>query len=437
MSMKIPKYKKTNWLVVSMITFMMITFSFSFTAFAEELPEGTVINAANIDELKPKTFEGKTIASMLTERLEWMVREHGLTIPIRHSEAFPVDKRWIEATKKYSGGVKFDPETKMVSGYTAGLAFPNLSDEDPDLGWKLVWNQQYSGGYPRGDLQYVPLFIFLYVDGHKGLKRTQHWAMIRSYSQGRLNGPPSIDDQVWYKNALFAHYPYDIGGLGTFNIRYSDGRIDNIYAYMRSVRRTRRLSGGSWMDPIGGTDMLNDEIEVLSAFPTWYKDFKVVGKRFVFATAHSKRPSWDTRSKQDPYPNYDTKNAPYWNPVENWEPREVYVIEATPPKEHLYSKKMMYLDAQVPVFYMAECFDKKGEFWKFQYFGLTPLKTEDGGWGILSNTGITIDFKRYHATLFGHARTSRWNEPSVSPEDVSVHMLETAGSGGWKVKREN
>jgi hypothetical protein len=93
-------------------------------AWAEEVDAGTVINAANLDSLLDKEFEGKTIGSMLPENIQWMIREQGLTMTLRHSEEVPVDPRWIEATKKYSGDVTFDPETRMVTGYKAGLCFP-------------------------------------------------------------------------------------------------------------------------------------------------------------------------------------------------------------------------------------------------------------------------------------------------------------------------
>ncbi|MDP2869882.1 MAG: hypothetical protein Q8O08_13705, partial [Methyloversatilis sp.] len=41
-------------------------------AFAKELAAGFVINKENYDSIKNDTFENKTIASMVPEKLEWM-----------------------------------------------------------------------------------------------------------------------------------------------------------------------------------------------------------------------------------------------------------------------------------------------------------------------------------------------------------------------------
>lgn len=404
---------------------------------AAKLKAGDVINASNLDSIKNDRFEGKTIASMLPERIEWMIREQGLTMTLRNSEEVPKDPRWIEATKKYSGGVKFDPKTRLISGYKAGLPFPNVGMNDPYAGVKLIWNHNRSGGYPRGNIQDYPLFAFLFVDDKKGIEREQHWALIRQFMQGRLDGDPVRDKDVYFKQLLFAHYPQDIRGIGTYTVRHVDGRLDDSYVYLRTVRRTRRLSGGTWADPIGGTDQLNDEVEVMSAHATWYPKYKLLGKRWMLAVAHSRFPPWikDKKTQQEQFPNLDLSNPPYWNPLDDWEPREVYVIEATPPEEHPYSKKIMYLDAKTWVMYFGEMYDKKGEYWKSSLFLMRPVKAQDGGWALLSNQGHTIDYQRRHATIFVHERQSKFNTQGIDDNYVSRSVLEQAGRGRFNVNR--
>ncbi len=406
---------------------------FAGSAWAQEPAAGTAINAANLDSMLPKSFEGKTIDSMLPGTLKTMIRQHGLTITLRHSEKVPPDPRWVEATQKYSKDVRYDPKTRKAVGYKAGLAFPDVSLDDPYAAEKLMWNSYYVFGWPRGMLANYPLFAFLFIDGNRGLERVQHWALIRYFMKGRLEGPPVLGDgSVDFKQLLFAHYPYDIRGIGTFAIRYGDGRYDDNWAYLRTVRRTRRLSGGSWHDPIGGTDQLNDEVEINSSYPTWYPSYKLLGKRTILAVAHSRWPVWD-QSKKDAqaFPGVDLKKKPYWNPVDVWEPREVYVIEARTPDEHPYSKKVMYLDAETWVFYFGEYYDKKGELWKVGLFNMRPIQTRDGRMGVISTQGHTIDFKRQHATIFCHGPQSQFNTPGVTANDISLTVLEAAGQGRW------
>jgi Protein of unknown function (DUF1329) len=406
-------------------------------ATAAELPAGAVIEKDNLDRIKGDTFEGKTIGSMLPEKMEFLIRNHGMKMTLRKSEAVPKDPRWVEATKKYAGEVQFDPQTRRISGYKAGLAFPNVDPKDPHAAVKLMWNADKTGGYPRANLQDYPLFAFLFIDGDKGIERVQHWALIRYFMTGRVDGQPVLGDgSIHYNQLLFAHYPYDISGLGTFTVRYNDGRPDDISAYLKSVRRMRKLSGGAWADPIGGTDQLADEIEVMSAYPLWYPEYKLLGKRWMLAVAHSKAPPWnkDEADQQKAFPNVDLSSPPYWNPKDDWEPREVYAIEATMPPEHPYSRRVMYLDADTWVFYFGEAYDKKGDFWKASIFNMRPLRTEDGGWSLISNQGHTIDLKRRHATIFVHDKLSRFNTKGVGPDDVSLGVLEAAGRGSYIAK---
>ncbi|MEH6637935.1 MAG: DUF1329 domain-containing protein [Porticoccaceae bacterium] len=407
-----------------------VMLTLSAHSMAAEVQSGTVISAANLDQIKNDTFEGKTIGSMLTEKQEWMIREHGLTMPLRHSESIPKSPGWEEATAKYAGTVSLDPETRTPVNYKAGRPFPNVSLDDPQAGLKLMWNHDKSGGWPRGTLQDYPKFAFLFIDGDKGIERVQHWALIRYFMEGKLKGDPvEGDGSVAWKQLLFAHYPKDIAGIGTYTTRYNDGRLDDSWVYLRSVRRTRRLSGGAWSDPIGGTDQLQDEIEVMSANPAWYPAYKVLGKRTILGVVHSRWPAWhpDEKAEQAKYPTVDLSKPPYWNPIDDWEPREVYVIEATMPEEHPYSKKIMYYDADAGVMLMGENYDKSGDLWKILLFNARSLTARDGGSAIISNQGHTIDFKRRHATIFVHYDGAGFNTPGTESSDVSLNVLEAAG----------
>jgi hypothetical protein len=400
---------------------------------AGELKEGVVIKASNLDDMLSQTFESKTIKSMLPENIEWMIREKGLTITLRHSEEIPVDPRWIAATKKYSGDVKYDPETRMVTGYKAGRAFPDLSMDDPYVAEKLAWDLYLIDGYPADDFQYVPNFTYVMIDGDKGVERTMVWALMKIAMRGRLNGEPVIGDGSLYsKTLMIAIYPHDVRGVGQFMVRHTDGSKDNIYAYLRSARRTRRVSGGGWFDPIGGTDQLNDEVSLMSALPSWYPKYKLLGKRYILAIAHSKSEGkwWDKDNKQNPYPTLDTVNPPYWNFVDVWEPREVYVLEATMPEEHPFGKKLFYFDTELFLPYLGEMYDKHGKFAKAMIFSLRPHIGEDNSWGV-NGSGCVIDFERNHATVFllgdGFLRN-----PDLGPNDVTLGVMEAIAQGKWQ-----
>lgn len=396
-------------------------------ALAGELRPGDVINAANIDKVKNDTFEGKTLASLLTDKLEWQIRNWNLSIKLRKHEEIPVNARDTETTKKYASQVKFDSATNEVSGYIAGTPFPNVEANDPKAAYKLLYNYYYQGTTGH---EFDGPYTFALVDGEKGLERIQRWTTTRYMmkNQSAKASPVEGDGKMVSKTLLYAKAPYDIRGLGTFSIRHDSPQLEDNWAYIKSVRRTRRLSGGSWMDTMVG-DQLNDEYDIWNARPSWYPEVKLVGKRWVLAIVHSALPIVEESKKDsiDEFPRVDLKNKPFWNPVAEWEPREVYVIEATPPQVHPYGKKVLYMETKFPRFYMAEYYDKTGQFWKFQQVLTSPLKGDDGYVGLPPWQGHTIDFKRKHATIyFGHTNL-KINRAGFKSDDVTLGVLEAAG----------
>ncbi len=406
--------------------------TFSCFSSADDAQPGTVISAENIDNVKSKTFEGKTIASMLTERLEWRIRNSGMKITLSHSKDIPLDPAWIKASNKNIGKAKLNPQTRQVEGWTAGAPFPDVKMDDPAAAEKLIWNWYY--GQNVGDVSAVPFFTYLLVDGNKGI----HSAQVAEYTRYSLKGKLSSGDktvegdgEAFGKQLLFFKEPKDIKGLGTFTLRHDSAQVDDVWAYIPAVRRVRRLSGGAWMDPIGGTDQLTDDLEAFHARPSWYKGYKLLGKRWVLATANGKLGAWNRNgaSDTDRYPVLDLSAKPFWNlNGDVYEPREVYVIEAETPPEHPYSKKVLYMDVKYPRFYYAEAYDRKGEFWKFMEFHSFPAKGDDGFQEVRSNGGLIIDFKRNHATVF-LVDTASWktNPKGVKESDVSLSVLEAAG----------
>lgn len=396
-------------------------------ALGAEVPAGTVISKDNFDKIRNDTFEGKTIGSMIPERMEWLIKSHGLTMKIKHSEKIEMDPKYVEATRKYHKDVVFDPKTRDIKGWKAGMPFPpeTIDINDPHAGDKAIWNIRAA---TYGHILDIKELAFLFLDGKTGLERVQRWQSQRVYLEGRLDGGPLVlgDGTVQQKTTLFAVSPQDIRGLGTFSVRYNDAlKPDDTWAYLKSVRRTRRLSGGAWMDPIGGTDQLYDDWDIWDAAPPKYKSIKLLGKRTVFVICHTKPIGVDVskRGAKEEFPLIDLDNAPYWWPKNvEWEPREVYVIEGITNDEHPYGKKLIYMEVTFPRVYLGEMFDKKGDFWKFMIFQNRPAVGDDGYKSVIPVSGHVIDFKRYHSTTWVSNMGS--NPKGVKPDDISLGQLE-------------
>ncbi len=417
----------------------------SASAGAEELAPGTVINAANIDQVKTQTFEGHKVGDLIPERLEWQVRNKNLKIrPVEATNPIPYDPRINQLTEQYKGQASLDPTTNMIENYTTGIPFPEINPEDPQVGAKIVWN--YTTMQPHGDQFWCP-FAQVLIEGSQGIERVQHWTFARYYMRARVNAPHiQGDGSQYHKSLLFARFPQDIKGLGTFSIRHWDPKLDDIWAYIRTVRRIRRLSGGAWMDPIGGTDQLQDDLETFNAHPSWYKSYKLLGKTHVLAHANSAknlpiadRGSWypDASSDQDTFPRIDLSSKPYWNTKDMWEVRPVYVVESTPPEYHPYSRKINWFDAEIWRPYYFAAYDQKGEFWKWSTFANKEYESLDGWRDANGNPavymftayGVIIDFQRDHGSFFTieGGGVCQFNPPNLSPEDFNLAVLEETG----------
>lgn len=108
---------------------------------ASELSEGTEINAGNWEQMRSETYEGKTIESMVPEAIQKAVREYGLKITLRRSEPAKLASHIHDATTTYSSQVKYDPATRKVTGWVAGVPFPDqtvIDSAPPEQGGDMV-----------------------------------------------------------------------------------------------------------------------------------------------------------------------------------------------------------------------------------------------------------------------------------------------------------
>lgn len=401
----------------------------SFGTRAAELPEGTVLSAENIDKLRNDTFEGHTIASLLSERMEWRIRNNGWKIPLAKSKEIALDPKWVKASQANAGKTRINAETCQIDGWGAGQPFPDIDMKDAQAAEKVIWNWHL--GQLTGDVAYVPFFTQVLIDGTKGVHAEPVAEFTRYAMKGRLSGEMvEGDGNERGRQLLYFKAPSDMKGLGTFTVMHDSIKVNDVWAYIPAVRRVRRLSGGAWMDPIGSSDQLQDDLEIFNARPCWYPGYKMVGKRWVLAVANSKTPLWNKNGKDfaDKYPVLDDQ-APFWNMNNNrFEPREVYVIEATTPSEHPYSKKVLYVDTKYPRIYYGEAYNRKGEFWKFMEFHSYAAKAEDGFTDIRTAGGAIIDFQRNHATVFlVDSPTWKTNVAGMSSKDLTLQTLQSAG----------
>lgn len=407
-------------------SFISVASGLACFAQAAELPAGTVISAANIDQVKNDTFEGHAISSMLTEKMEWRIRNNGWKLPLAKSQNVDLDPRWVKASQANEGKASINKEACRVDGWGAGVPFPNVDTKDPQAAEKIIWN--YHLGQLIGDVSQVPYFTQLLIDGKRGVHAEPVAEFTRYTMKGRLTGDSAVegDGSERGRQLLYFKAPSDMKGLGTYTVMHDAEKVNDVWAYIPAVRRVRRLSGGAWMDPVGSSDQLQDDLEGFNARPCWYPEYRLLGKRMVLAPANGKPELLNTNGK-----TFDEKylalenQPPYWNLNNDlFEPREVFVIEAVTPDAHPYSKKIIYMEAKYPRIYYVEAFNRKGEFWKFMEFH-SYYNAKDGD--VRTTASAVIDFQRNHATV-SMIDTKAWKTNfDAKASDFSLQTLQAGG----------
>lgn len=391
---------------------------------AEEVPEGTLLSAATIDGLLDKTLEGKPIRSLLVGQQEKMIREFGWQMKLVKAKPAAMASGLLELTEKYKGQASLDAGKHLVN-YTTGVPFPDLDPADPDAGYKLVYNALRVGWL--GDALNLQPVNFLIIDGKKGLEKEQGWVYRRFLMSGRLSEPYVLDKNIAKYEALINVYPNDTRGLGLLTVNYADGRLPDVYAYVKSLRRVRRLSSGAWADPVQGTDLLFDDTFGLNLDPTWYEGWKLLGKRQGLGVNHSILPALDEKaSGKAKYPFMRIDEPPYWNTqADNYEVNEVWELEGTPKNNHLVSRRHMFLGATVgaPKMYWQDHYDRKGEHWHTESITFKDWKWDDGRTGPTVTSVLLVDVQRLHATAFGYSSGFHHNPPDAKAADYAPEAL--------------
>ena len=405
---------------------ILLTGSLVGNAMAKEVAEGTVLSKANLATLGSDTLQGIKINDLLTDSQKMWINDYSLTMKLGKTTKLELDPAYLAANKKYAGQAKFDASTKVVSNYTAGIPFQNVDVNDPDAGYKLAWNQYYANPV-MGD-NWIATGDVTIVDGDKGTIDRFEAISAKMLMEGRTTGGDakigSQEDHARY--LLTLSKPYDLAGLGIYTKQYSSGKLDDAWVYVKSIRRTRRVAGGkSWMDPQPKMDLLNDDNQAVNAYPLWYQNWKLVEKRWIMAVVTGP----DPKAKHN-YNDYVEQASPYWNQINvTWEPREVYVLDATPPKEHPYSKKTLYMDADYPFFYQSDLYDRKGNLWRLWRETYSPTVAKNGQPGLTFFCTQAIDFQRNRATYIDIISTNL-NNPDFNDKAFSPKMLQAAGQGG-------
>jgi len=327
--------------------------------------EGDVITFDNIDQIKgylPKEF--------------WANRDfflyEGMQLKIGPFQRdYSPAEVYKKATAKFKGQAKLGPDGSLEN-FTAGQPFPMEDidcEGDPQAGLKIMWNFDYQW---NGDGN-TAKFWYSYWDRGEELPLYYEGTSKRVQLAHRPE-PQYLDTQAGdifrgekRKGAFGIEVtgPFDARGINLMTYRYkssdgprADGRNDDTWVYLPTLRRVRRISTAQRTDAVAGTDFTLDDLFSFAGIVPQY-EWECLGEVMLLGPSN-------TKVKAYPY-DKDHNFGPYGLSYadDNWELRKAVKVRFTPKNgDHPYHHKDLYLDMETLTSMYAFAYDRKEELWK-------------------------------------------------------------------------
>jgi hypothetical protein len=332
------------------------------------------------------------VAELLSPGNYVLVQE-GMQLRIVPSDKLEWPPPFKVATEKYSPQVQLNSDGTL-KGYVAGLPFPLLDPNDPQIATKIMWNFSFRPLYSDDiDMRFPEVASF---DKHStgsplSYYTVGHFAFYNNV--GRIEVPPIPTDPDGVASGIryrFAFYPFlepsSLRGFGMVRQRHIDPKIeDNVWVYNPETRKLRRESADVLSDSIGalpgfgggaggggggnigaagmgggGASAYANTLDPDSYFGFSAKiedyTYRFLGEKEMLASVHALH----SPETQCPYDGGKTICP------ENWEMRNLYVIEADgkPGRDMTIPKRIFYIDSEGWFITASDQYDRDGKLWK-------------------------------------------------------------------------
>jgi hypothetical protein len=359
-------------------------------ASSADVKPGDVVTAANAqavrglvpDELAPFTIENFP----------------ELDMKIVETADYAVHPKYVEATVKYACQASLGPQGELLN-YTAGQPFPfsdwakeatghkcDLTPDDPQIGTKLAWNFNWRWQAGGAHMPHTGQ-TFWRGKGDNTWKVAQG-EYRRTYFSHRADLLPETTDLVPGTELEFAEYnetvaPFDMRGQRFLVYRYKNPleKDDDIWTYVPSLRRVRRVPSTQRADALFGSDFTFEDLYLFSGY-IWEHDWAFEGDPTVLAAMDSQRECFP-------------RNVPGWSPIkitelgddeqffackfgpyralpfveETWQKRVTVKLEQTPKSAtHPYSRRLLWYDKETFSPLMSLAYDREGKPYRVTWY---------------------------------------------------------------------
>ena len=314
-----------------------------------------------------------------------------------------------------------DKATGKRPAYLTGLPFPDIKQDDPEAGYKAIWNLDYAyytGGNSHNwtelcwvsrsgvDRSAVQDVYFLYYDG-----------------QPKKYSPANNPDNLLFQLLAVSKTPADLNGTAALSYRFKDpGKRDLSWAYVPALRRVRAVSPSNRSDGFLGSDQSQDDGFFFDGKVEDF-DWKLVGHReglrfvdpdsIAGKTKRRELPGggWrtillhDDRTAGFQLPKGEWKGVP-WAPVAGAvAKRSFWVLEGVPKdKYYLYGKIELWIDDHTWQGAWNRKFSWQGELlnvYEVVGFASADFNDHERWWGSTIGFQLSENIKADRATASG------------------------------------
>lgn len=316
-----------------------------------QVQTGDVINKDNKDK----------VTDLVSPGVMWCI-EHGMTMKIAPYKKIEWNPAYKEATEKYSGQVKLSDDGRTIVNHVAGMPFPAIDPNDPNVALKIMFNYEYKPFITDdSDLRNFDADTGTVSD--KPLDVERHYILdhLRTlFYTGRLYVDPKPvllpnSEGVRAKQSLHPILePFDLKGVGLTGIRYLDpDRQDDTWLYLPTLRRVRRLSSAQRSDALFGQDTDVDSYGGYAGQIPWFT-WKFLGEKKILGSFHAEK-----------FPVEYCPGGADFVFCDSWEPRDVWVLEGTAKQaQYAYGKRVLFIDKESYYIAYSDIYDKAGQLWK-------------------------------------------------------------------------
>jgi hypothetical protein len=357
----------------------------------EEVPRITAANVAAYQKLLPSRCTRAWPTASTCCRWCWSTG----TLPRQLHDRF-----W-QASQANRGKFGIDAATGGLTAVATGaiptrffgLPFPEIDPKDPFAGVKIVHNYRARRMQMDGDFH---IFDLSDVEQSGEVRRTVRILLSQAYYVGTTAEPPAtLPDNTESRQLAAALAPKDLEGVGVLTWRINDWTTwDQVWAYLPTIRRVRRVRSSTRGDRIPGFEVQGDDADCYDNKASYFA-WKLIRADEVIGPLGSDTPY--ARTLTDEPPSRRVMTLPYnaavyetpgakgagWFPLGNvYAKRPVWIVEGTPRDPYYEAARIvLYVDRDLYNGYYKLSYNKAGELYRTNFCGTAWGRSADGGFG--------------------------------------------------------